>query len=59
MRTDSKGNAVAYAIGTVQLGALCGTEERTVAGVKYRRVEHADLVVWPQKLPLEPWARCG
>lgn len=59
MRKDSTGKAVAYAVGTTQVGALCGTEERVVAGVAYHRVEHADLVVWPQKLPLEPWARCG
>lgn len=58
MRTTG-GKLVAYAVGTTQMGALCSTEERIVAGVSYRRVEHADLVVWPQKLPLEPWARCG
>jgi hypothetical protein len=58
MRTTN-GKLVAYAVGTTSLGSLCGTEERVVAGVSYRRVEHADLVVWPQKLPLEAWARCG
>lgn len=58
MRTTN-GKLVAYAVGTVQLGSLCGTEERVVAGVSYRRVEHADLVVWPQKLPLEAWAKCS